>query len=189
MICNDPNLTVYIGLVGRKALRIWIKQTYRTSVELKAMHSVLSWYTLAFSEYDKYLYCSLNDQFRHQIGFWTGVRPKIYFIRWNISCNFTMRRTAFFPRACASRIQWRLCFQSFCPSVHRGGGLGVRESAPCCYKSAHAHGGVCVWESALWAHSFYKSAHTGGGGKRGGGAGKCTMSTFLLRARSMQSIF
>ena len=47
-----------------------------------------------------------------------------------------------------SRIRRRLCFQSFCPSVHRGVGVGVGVGCP----------------------------------------GKCTMSTFLLPARGMQSI-
>ena len=42
-------------------------------------------------------------------------------------------------------------------------------------------GGKGVWESALWAHSCYKTTHARGLGGRVGCPGKCTLSTFLLQ--------
>ena len=102
-------------------------------------------------------------------------------------------KSIYLPRAYAYRIRRRLCFQSFCPSVHGGG--GVRKSAlwaHCCYKkcswplggggsggwvSRKVHfehivatkvlmpfGGGGVRESTLWAHCCYKSTDALWGG-------------------------
>ena len=72
----------------------------------------------------------------------------------------TWTLAAFLPPA--YEVSRRLCFQRFCSSVHRG---GVQESALWAQTwGGGGGGGLGVRESALLAHSCYKSAHAHGGG-------------------------